>query len=201
MHYQYHPYIWTGVASAALSVTLGIFIVLGRRNVKGAKSFVACLVFAAVWSVGNALEIAGANLETKLLWANIQYFAYCYLPVAMLALCLEFSDFDRRVNLKKVLWLAVFPTIIMVLVWTDRLHGLIRYDFRIDGSGIFPVIVKKFGPVFYVHALYSYLLCLFGWILLFRAVVFKTTIYRKQTAPCSLESASSSCPTSCTYLA
>lgn len=182
MYYQYHPYIWTVMASAALSVILGTFILLKCRNVKGAKSFLACLVFTALWSIGNAMEIAGADLPTKLFWANIQYFAYCYLPVALLSLCLEFSDFDHWVNSKKVLWFALLPSIIVILAWTDQYHGLIRYDIRLDYSGIFPVIVKKYGLLFYLHALYSYLISFFSWLLLFRGVFFRTSIYRKQTA-------------------
>lgn len=180
--YQYHPYMWAGIASAALTATLGASILLRRRNVKGAKSFTACLFFIALWSLANALEIAGADLPTKLFWANVQYVSYCYLPVATLSLCLTFSDIGRRMNVKKILLLAVFPSIILALVWTDRFHGLIRYDFRLEESGIVTVIAKKFGPFFFAHALYSYLLCVFGWAALFRAVFSKTAVYRRQTA-------------------
>lgn len=182
MQYQYHPYIWPLITSACVSLSLGAFTLRKRRNVKGAKSFLISMFVVAIWSAGNALEMAGADFATKLFWANVQYFAYCFSPVTLLSMCMEFTGFDSWVDNKKVLWFAVLPTIIVLLVWTDQLHGLVRYDMRLDVSGIFPVIIKKYGPAFYIHAVYSHLLNFFAWALLIRAVFFSHTIYRKQAA-------------------
>jgi PAS domain S-box-containing protein len=182
VQYQYHPYILPLIASACVSLSLGIFTLRKRRGVKGAKSFFISMFVVTIWSAGNALEMAGADFATKLFWANIQYFAYCFSPVTLLALCMEFTGFDSWVANKKVLWFAVLPTVIVLLVWTDPLHGLVRYDMQLDTSGIFPVITKKYGPAFYIHAAYSHLLNLFAWALLIRAVFFSHTIYRKQAA-------------------
>jgi PAS domain S-box-containing protein len=49
-----------------------------------------------------------------------------------------------------------------------------------DYSGSFPVIAKKYGPIFYMHALYSHFLNIAAWVLLIKAVFFKNTVYRKQ---------------------
>ncbi|OPX88257.1 histidine kinase N-terminal 7TM domain-containing protein [Pelotomaculum sp. PtaB.Bin117] len=182
MHYQYNPYIWPLIVSACASMSLGIFALLRRRDVKGAKSFMRSMFVVTIWSAGNTLEMASLDFSTKLFWANMQYFAYCYSPVTLLALCMEFTGYDRWVKNKKVLWFAVLPTIIILLVWTDPLHGLIRYDMHMDYSGSFPVIAKKYGPLFFIHALYSHFLNIFAWILLVRAVFFKSTVYRKQAA-------------------
>jgi len=62
----------------------------------------------------------------------------------------------------------------------DGSHGLIRYDMHMDYSGWFPVIDKKYGPIFIIHALYSQFLNIFAWILLIKAAFFKNTIYRQQ---------------------
>lgn len=182
MQYQYHPYIWPLTVSTCVSLSLGIFTLRKRRNVKGAKSFFISMFVVTIWSAGNAFEMAGADFETKLFWANIQYFAYCFSPVTLLSLCMEFTGFDSWVDNKKVLWFAFLPTIIVLLVWTDPLHGLVRYDMQLDTGGIFPVITKKYGPAFYIHAVYSHLLNFFAWALLIRAVFFSHTIYRKQAA-------------------
>ncbi|EHQ88911.1 signal transduction histidine kinase, nitrate/nitrite-specific [Desulfosporosinus youngiae DSM 17734] len=182
VNYQYHPYIMPVIASACVSLSLGIFTLLKRRDVKGAKSFMISMFVVTIWSGGNALEIAGSDLPTKLFWANVQYFAYCYSPVTLLALCMEFTGFDRWVDNKKVLRFAVLPAIILLLVWTDPLHSLIRYNLHMDYSGTFPVIAKRYGPMFYIHALYSHFLNFFAWVLLFREVFFRNTVYRKQAA-------------------
>ncbi len=180
MQYQYNPYIGPLIASAFVSLLLGIYALLMRRNAKGSTSFMLSMIAVTIWSSANALEMSAVDFPTKLFWANMQYIAYCYSPLTLLALCMEFTGYDRWIRNKKFLWFAVIPTIIIMLVWTDRLHGLIRYDMHLDYSGSFPVIEKNYGPVFYIHALYSHFLNIFAWILLIKAVFFKSTIYRRQ---------------------
>ena len=180
MQYQYISYIWPLMASAFTSLSLGIYALLRRRNAKGSTYFILSMLIVTIWSSSNALEMSGTNFYTKLFWANMQYFAYCYSPVTLLALCMQFTGYDKWIQNKKILWIGVIPTIIILLVWTDGLYGLMRYDMQIDYSGYFPVITKKYGPAFFVHAAYSHLLNITGWVLLIRAVFFKNTVYRKQ---------------------
>lgn len=180
MQFQYIPYIWPLIGSACMSLFLGIYELLVQRRAKGITSFVLSMFVVTIWSSCNALEMSSLDFSTKLFWANMQYFAYCYSPVTLLALCMQFTGYDRWVKNKKVLWLAVIPTIIIVLVWTDGFHGLMRYDMNIDYSGLFPVITKKYGPAFYIHAAYSHLLNITACVLLIRGVFIKNTVYRKQ---------------------
>ena len=180
MQFQYIPYIWPLIASAFISLSLGVFALLRRKNAKGAVSFILSMFVVTIWSSANALEMASIDFSTKLFWANLQYFAYCYSPVTLLALCMHFTGYDGWIQNRKVLWLAVIPTIIIMLVWTDGLHGLIRYDMHMDYSGSFPVIAKKYGLVFFIHAAYSHFLNIVAWGLLIRTVFFRNTIYRKQ---------------------
>ncbi|HQO41517.1 MAG TPA: histidine kinase N-terminal 7TM domain-containing protein, partial [Bacillota bacterium] len=178
MRIQYIPYIWPLITSAFISLSLGIFVILRRRDSKGAVSFILSMLVVTIWSLGNALEMASIDFSTKLFWANVQYFAYCYSPLTLLAMCMEFTGYDRWIRNRKVLWLAVIPTIIVILVWTDHLHGLIRYNMHMNYSGSFPVIDKKYGPAFYIHALYSHMLNILAWILLLKAVFFRNTVYK-----------------------
>lgn len=182
MRYQYIPLIWPLIASAVASLSLGIYTLLWRRNVKYGKSFMLSMFVVTIWSGANALEMSSIDFSTKLFWANMQYFAYCYSPFTLMVLCMEFTGYDRWIRSRKVIWFALIPTIIFLLVWTDRLHGLMRYDLRMDYSGLFPVIAKRYGPAFFIHAIYSHFMNMFAWILLIRAVFYKNTVYKKQAA-------------------
>jgi PAS domain S-box-containing protein len=183
MRYQITIHIGLLVISGLISLSLGIYTFLRRRNTKGANFFILNMFVVTLWSIPNALEMVAIDLPAKLFWANVQYFAYCYSPVTLLALCMEFTGFDKWVKGKKILWLAILPTIILLLVWTDGLHGLIRYEIQLDTSGEFPVIVKKYGYGFYVHAIYSHTLNLIAVILLIRAIFFNNLLYRRQAIP------------------
>lgn len=148
MAYQYNPYIWPLIASSGTSMSLGVYALIRRRGTRGAGSFIVSMLIVSLWSAGNALEMSSIDINTKLFWANMQYIAYCYSPVALLVLCMQFTGYDRWMGGKKTLALLVIPTVILMLVWTDSFHGLIRYDIHMDYSGTFPVIVKKYGPGF-----------------------------------------------------
>lgn len=183
MHYQLIPNIWPLLISGLMTLFLGTFTLIKRNKAKGSVCFIISMFLVTLWSLPNALELSSTDLATKLFWANIQYFAYCYSPVSLLALCMQFTGYDNWIKSKKVLWLALLPTIVILLVWTNNLHGLIRFNVHLDTRQAFPVIEKEYGFGFYIHALYSYSLNITAIILLIRAVFFKNKIYRKQAIP------------------
>jgi PAS domain S-box-containing protein len=180
MRYQYIPYIWPLMLSAFVPLSLGIYAYIRHRNAKGAKSFIASMLVVTVWSGANALEMSGSDLQTKLFWANMQYFAYCYSPVTLLALCMQFTGFERYVNAKNILRAAVLPTITILLVWTDGLHGLVRYNMHLEYGGSFPVIAKEYGPYFFVHSAYSHFLNITSLVLLIKTIFSENLIYIRQ---------------------
>ena len=71
---------------------------------------------------------------------------------------MRFTGYDKWLRNRKFWWLLLLPTIIIILVWTDGFHGLMRYNMRLDTSGAFPVIAKEYGPAFLVHAVYEHVL-------------------------------------------
>jgi len=180
MRYELVPNIWPLIASSFVTLFLGTYAYFKRRNAKGVRGFILSMLVLTIWSVTNALEMCGADLTTKLFWANMQYFSYCYSPVTLFVLCSEFSGNERYDKRKNLYWLAIIPTIILLLVWTNTFHGLVRYDIHMDYSGVFPVIAKKYGPAFYVHTLYSYALNFSAFVMLIRVVFFKQSVFRKQ---------------------
>lgn len=125
VHYQYIPYIWPLMASSVITLSLGIYALTRRRNVKGTISFMLCMIVVTLWSSANALEMSSIVFSTKLFWANVQYIAYCFSPVTLLGLCMEFTGYDKWIRNKNIIWLAVIPTIIIILVWTDGSHNAI----------------------------------------------------------------------------
>jgi hypothetical protein len=132
------------------------------------------------WSIPNALEMTAVELPTKLFWANVQYIAYCFSPVSLLILCMEVTGYQFKHKKKYLVWLNILPCLTLLLVWTNQLHGLIRYDIYMDCNGAFPVIYKKYGCWFYIHAVYSHCLNLYAVVVLLRAAFTKKSEYRKQ---------------------
>ena len=181
MHWQYTPYIWLPLISAAVTAALGIYAGRHRRDVPGATPFVILALATMLWSLANALEMAGADLPTKLFWANVQYLSYVTLPVAWLALALEHTGQDKWLTRRRLAWLSVEPVITIVLAWTNNLHGLMRRNIYLDTNGPFSVIGKTYGPWYWVHAVYSYTLLFTAVYLFARALLRAQPLYRRQT--------------------
>ncbi len=181
MVYQYVPYIWLLIISSVITFFLGVIVLFGQRKSKRAYYFVVSMFTLTLWSLPNALEMMAVTLQTKLFWGNVQYIAYCYSPLMLVALCMDFTDNDRFLKNKKLIWFTILPTIIILLVWTNNYHGLIRYDVQLDESGPMSIIAKKYGIAFYIHAAYSYLLNITAVVVLIRALFIKKSIYFKQT--------------------
>jgi signal transduction histidine kinase len=182
MQYQFLSYIWLLIISGLVSFTLGIYTLVKYKHAKGAVSFAISMFVVTLWSIPNAMEMSANVLEIKFFWANIQYIAYCFSPVILFILCLEFTGYENRVKFKKLFYILIIPTITIILVWTDEYHGLVRNNIHIDYSGVFPVIKKQYGPMFYIHALHSHSLNMATLIVLLKAVYLRKTIYKKQVA-------------------
>lgn len=75
------------------------------------------MLLALVWTVGNGLEMAGADLPTKLFWANLQYLGYSGVPLASLVLALEYTSRRHRLtsslsyvlHLNPIRWMDLTP--------------------------------------------------------------------------------------------
>lgn len=168
MHFQYIPYLWPLALSAGLTAALSYYA-WQHRHVPGAAPFAAMMLLASIWTAGNALEMAGTDLPTKLVWANLQYLGYSGVPVACLALALQYTGRGHWLTRRRLAGLAIIPLLTQALVWTDPWHGLARHGFHLDTSGPFPVIGKAYGPWMLVHHGFSYALVLLSLALLAHA--------------------------------
>jgi len=61
-------------------------------KVLGTRAFSISMLIGSLWTLSNGLEMAGLELFIKLFWANMQYIAYGFSPVAWFVMLLEFID-------------------------------------------------------------------------------------------------------------
>jgi PAS domain S-box-containing protein len=179
MHFQATMSVFPLLLAAALSSVLSLYA-LRHRTVAGALGFAALTLAVTVWVVGYALEIAGADLATKILFAKIQYLGIVTVPVAWLVFALQFSQHQYWLTRRTIALLIVIPAATVLLVFSNELHSLIWRATSLDRSGPFLALQVGHGGWFWVHFGYSYLLILLGTILLGIAVVRMPQIYRQQ---------------------
>lgn len=179
MDLKYIPYLVPLLTAAVISIVLSIHG-LRRRHAPSAIPFVFLMFFVAQWSLCYAFELGATNLQTKVFWTKLKYLGIVIVPVAWLFFTIKYSGRKEWLKLKKIGLIAIVPLVTLLMVWTNDFHGLFWSTVRLDQDPSFPVQFSPYGPWFWVHTLYSYLLLVFGTILIIRALMVSPYLNRGQ---------------------
>jgi hypothetical protein len=97
VHFQYTPYVLPLIASSIIAGFVAVY--LWRRGTASGARALAMLAFACVeWSLGYALEIAGADLPTKIFWGKSQYIGIVMVPLLWVIFAYSYSTKGARVE-------------------------------------------------------------------------------------------------------
>ena len=165
------PIVGILAATALLSGQLTAYLAIRSRGSRSAFVMALNLGATAWWAAWNALEYLAHDLQTKLIFANLEYLAIAAIPVFWFAFGSSLDQEEQTGTVMRRRWVIwIVPAVTAVLVWTDPLLGLVRRSFRLEVLSGFTVIAKEFGPWFWVHSAYSYILLIVGTVLILRAL-------------------------------
>ncbi len=179
MKWQYTSYMLPLIVAAGVSVAI-VIISWRRRTAPGALPLAILTLAVAEWSIGYVLELGGGDLSTKIFWGKVEYLGIVTLPVAWLAFALQFSNQGKWLTRRNLVLLALVPSITLLLIWTNQLHGLVWRDIALDASGPFLALDVSYGFWFWVNTAYAYVLLLTGTVLVIRMLVRSSNLYRRQ---------------------
>ncbi len=179
MQLQYSPYILPLLAASLISGWI-IFYAWSRRSTAGAIAIAGLSVTLTIWLLGYALEIAGANLQTKLLFGKVQYIGISLAPLLWLIFAYNHVHPTRMMSHRIMSLLVLVPLVTMVIAFTTEYHGLLWDEISIQRQGNFSGLGVTHGIWFWVHSVYSYLLLLAGAVIMVRSIVRNKGLYRGQ---------------------
>src|SRR6266568_296340 len=165
MHWQFTPYAFPVIASAAVAAALALNA-WHRRPSPGATSFSLLMLVVAEWSLAYALELVSADLATALFWDNITWLGAAFAPTLWLVFVLQYTSRARWLTRRNIAILLVEPLVILILVWTNQFHGLLEDNIRLDTNGSFAALVMTYGVWYWINIAYSYLLLFVGAVLI-----------------------------------
>ncbi len=159
--------------------------VLWRRNAAcqrmcGTRLAVVMIVGVALWAFGYALELLASSLIMKVFWAKVQVGGIVLIPMGWFLFSLCYTRRLCRLTDRRTRWLLVEPALVLLLVWTNEYHGLVWRNQHIQPSGPLLLLRATYGPVFWLHTAYSYVLLAAGTYLLLKNLWPVAHIYRQQ---------------------
>ena len=181
MYWQSTPYVLPLLATALIATFLAIYS-WRKRPAPGATPFFIMMLAVAEWTFCYALELSSADFASIVFWAKVEYLGIVIGPVAALVLALEYTGHESWLTLRGRVLLLVVPIITVVLVWTNELHGLIWSAVRIDRSTAVALLDVEYGVWFVMHTAYSYLVMIFGILMVILALIRSPRPYRGQAA-------------------
>ncbi|HEX5940618.1 MAG TPA: histidine kinase N-terminal 7TM domain-containing protein, partial [Anaerolineales bacterium] len=180
MQFQYSPYIVPLLVASTIAVIVAVYVWQRRATASGAVPLVLLALAIAAWSLGYALEIAGADLRTKVFWGKIQYLSIVSVPLLWIIFTYIYLTKGTRMTPRTVSLLSIVPLITLTLAFTTESHGLIWEDAGAPTVGTFPALQVTYGFWFWVHLIYSYALLFIGTIYVFRSLNRTQGLLRRQ---------------------
>ncbi len=145
----------------SLTITCGIALtlaILGARNSHrpAAKPFIFFMLGAAIWSLGNLIEISATQANLKLFAIQFEYIGIVLIPTNWFLIALIYTGQSEWISFKKLAVLAIIPLATVILAWTNAQHHLLWVNVDISPGILHANWLTIFKPLFWVHALYSY---------------------------------------------
>jgi len=161
-------YIVLTFLTAAVTTLLAIYA-WRHRHAPGARAFTVLLLLITGWSLTATLQaLSPPGTAMWRLWMNLKYLAIASAPPALLVFVLQYTKQQRWVTARRVLYLALVPTITQMLVWTNPWHYWWLLPEGVPGAW------------FWVHTAYSFILIFIGLTLMSLAVVRMPALRRWQ---------------------
>ncbi len=179
MNWQFTPYALPPIIS---TVALLLLAVATWRSRSGAseKAFVALLGVLIIWLAGYTAELGLHDRSAVMFWVRVQYFGIVAMPVLWAVFVLTYLGRSEWGRLRIVALLFVVPVITLVMVWTSDYHSLHWSAVSLDASGPYLVFDAQYGPWFWIHTIYSYVVSLASTIALVWAIIQSSSLHRRQ---------------------
>jgi hypothetical protein len=170
---------------AILFFVAGVYAILGvygwhHRESAAAKTFTWLMLAMGVWSLGYGMEVSSDLLQQKMFWAKVEYPGIVAVSVLWLKFALEYTEHTALLTRRIKILFWIIPVIIVALFWTGDIHHLVWQSVVIIQNNGLSLLDPEYGPMFWVHASYSYVLLLAGSAVLTVGLLRAPFLYRAQ---------------------
>src|ERR1044071_2034100 len=165
MHVPLNPYTICLFISAVLTLISSLFA--WRRKAPGSLTLSMLMLSMSIWAGCYALHWLPISWEIKSILPSLTYLGVVALPPLFLIYALQFSNNEIWLTHGVFSILAVEPLVTLILLWTNNSHRLVFTDINMMNDASLSWIQLVHGPWYRINLIYSYLIIMLGFAILF----------------------------------
>jgi two-component system, cell cycle sensor histidine kinase and response regulator CckA len=173
------PYTLILIASVIISISMAVAVLMHKHTL-GVHAFAALNASIGLWAFSSLFEVCSLNLQTKIFCYSLKYLFVVVVPPAWFVFGLYYSNRLRRLRLSRLAMLSIIPAVTLALIVTNRYHHLMFTSLEFVKTTAYIFLYRKFGPWFWIHAAYSYILLFLGFLYLAKQFLDSPKPYRWQ---------------------
>ncbi|MEI7987900.1 MAG: histidine kinase N-terminal 7TM domain-containing protein, partial [Chloroflexota bacterium] len=179
--------IWQFSLYAVSTLCGGIFALVvaffawKRRKIAGGLPLALLMLAVSIWSIANGLENAAVGFAMKLLCGKIAYLGIALAPFMFLLFSLAFLQHQHRISWTMIALFLVIPVTTIGLVFSNEWHHLVWSNITYNSEPGTNILLYQYGPWFWIHAIYVYILIFVSIFLLIRTALRSQQLYRQQS--------------------
>lgn len=146
-----------------LSGTVALYLTIlawRHRNVPLSWPFTLLMASLAIYIFAYILEVLSPDLETSLVFNNIEVPCMLMIPVAFLLIVMYATGRERYVTIRTLPIFFLGVILLSILEFTNPLHYLYYTGFVPSAYGGLVFWIHLHGPFFWLTIAYTYALCL-----------------------------------------
>jgi signal transduction histidine kinase len=168
--------------AAFVAIVLAYFV-SRKHGIRGVTPFLVLTLALAEWSFTYGLEITSGSLSQKYTWAQLEYIGISLIPIGWFLFAQEYSGNENWSTQKRIFLLSIIPAFTILATFTNQWHGLIWAEFNYASAGRLTVFhAIRYGFFWFIFFVYTYLLLLWGSLVLLLARRQRGAAYRQQYA-------------------
>lgn len=166
---------------AALPALIALVSSLTRSKARSSIYLQGLLFSSFAILVFSFCELSSSSDEAILTFSHFNYACFAFAPVFWFVFCYQYGTGLRAGLPKLFALLSIVPLATTLIAFNDANWKLLWVSSAIRRAGSLRVnVVEAYGPWFWVHFVYSYLLFIVGAVLVFVELVGHFELYRKQ---------------------
>lgn len=174
------PTLYTAVGAASA----GLFFIIAaagwkHRSEPAAKAFLGLITALGGWALVYSIQLGFTTLDAQLAWQRLALTIGGPVPTLWFLFAVQYTNREAWLTWPVRLLMVLDPIVFGLLTLTNPSHGLVWSDAMLVSYGTLDAVELAFGPGYYAHILYTYVVTPLGFGLLVFSVL-RSTLYRTQ---------------------